>query len=255
MDGFAFQFLRLLFSVRSDSGETSVRLWPVHSTEIGEGAGDWWVSKYLFFSKLAVRRQSFRYRLDPFLFWTGGSPTESRTGGLFGLVDRLGQLVRREPLGGVPGEVTDGPGLKPEDGGRRVLAGLDAGRFGWSSVPPSLQAAGWAGLLFAGAVIWWAASANTFLSRMVRIQDDRGHRVVAEGPYLWIRHPMYAGVIVFILCVPLVLGSCWALVPGVLIGILFVTRTTLEDQTLREELPGYRDYAQRVRYRLIPWVW
>jgi protein-S-isoprenylcysteine O-methyltransferase Ste14 len=139
--------------------------------------------------------------------------------------------------------------------GMLVLAGLDAGRFAWSSVPPSLQAAGWVGLLFAGAVIWWAASANTFLSRMVRIQDDRGHRVVAEGPYRWIRHPMYAGLIVFILCVPLVLGSCWALVPGVLIGILFAIRTALEDQTLREELSGYRDYAQRVRYRLIPWVW
>lgn len=139
--------------------------------------------------------------------------------------------------------------------GMLVLAGLDAGRFRWSSVPPSLQAASWVGLLFAGAVIWWAASANTFLSRMVRIQDDRGHRVVAEGPYRWIRHPMYAGVIVFVLCVPLVLGSCWALVPGALIGILFVTRTALEDQTLREELPGYRDYAQRIRYRLIPWVW
>jgi len=136
-----------------------------------------------------------------------------------------------------------------------IVAGLDAGRFRWAVAPVVLQAIGWVGLLLAGGLIWWAASVNTFLSRWMRIQDDRGQQAVTTGPYRWVRHPMYGGVIIFMLSIPLVLGSIWALVSGILIVILYVIRTALEDRTLQEELPGYREYAERVRYRLIPGIW
>jgi protein-S-isoprenylcysteine O-methyltransferase Ste14 len=90
---------------------------------------------------------------------------------------------------------------------------------------------------------------------MVRIQEDRGHQVVTGGPYRYVRHPMYVGIILLFPCMALFLGSWWALVPASLIAILMVIRTALEDRTLRAELPGYAEYAQRVRYRLLPGVW
>ena len=136
-----------------------------------------------------------------------------------------------------------------------VIAGLDAGRFGWSAMPLAWQVIGLVGLIPAMAMPWWAMSVNTYLSTVVRIQDDRDHRVVTTGPYQYVRHPTYVGTILFGLCTPLLLGSWWALIPGGLIAILFVIRTALEDRTLLNELPGYAYYAQRVRYRLLSGVW
>jgi len=136
-----------------------------------------------------------------------------------------------------------------------VLAGLDAGRFRWSSIPIIGQVAGWIGLVFAGIIIGWTVSVNTFLSRIVRIQEERSHQVIRHGPYRWVRHPMYLGIIIMMVCIPVVLGSGWALIPGGLIGVVYVIRTGLEDRTLHEELPGYREYATQVRYRLLPGVW
>ena len=136
-----------------------------------------------------------------------------------------------------------------------TLAGLDGGRFHWAPLAPVLQAGGWIVLALAGSWIWWTTAVNTFLSRWVRIQGERGQEPVSRGPYARVRHPMYLGVIVFMLCIPLVLGSGWALAPASLIGALFVLRTALEDKTLQAELPGYKEYAARVRYRLLPGVW
>jgi len=90
---------------------------------------------------------------------------------------------------------------------------------------------------------------------MVRIQDERGQVVVTTGPYNYVRHPMYVGTITAMICIPMVLGSFWALIPAIMIDILFVVRTAMEDSTLMEELPGYRGYAARVRYRLLPGIW
>lgn len=136
-----------------------------------------------------------------------------------------------------------------------VVAGLDAGRFGWSAPPAAVRVAGWAGLVASSAWISWVALTNTYLSRLVRIQVDRGHRVVSSGPYRFVRHPMYAGLLVLFVCIPLALGSLWGLIVSALNVALFVLRTALEDRTLQRELDGYAEYVQRVRYRLIPGVW
>lgn len=136
-----------------------------------------------------------------------------------------------------------------------VVASLDGGRWGWSSVPLPLRSTGWVVLALAMLLGWWALSANTFASQTVRIQVDRGHKVVTAGPYRYVRHPMYVGVIFAVIAIPLVLGSWWALAPAGLIVVLFVIRADLEDRTLRRGLPGYNDYADRVPYRLLPGLW
>lgn len=135
-----------------------------------------------------------------------------------------------------------------------VVAGLDV-RLGWSAMPLALHLGGVVLAVPAMIMPLWAMSANAYLSTMVRIQDDRGQQVVTVGPYRYVRHPMYVGTIFFGLCIPLFLGSWWAFVPCGLIIVLFVVRTALEDRTLREELAGYPEYAQRVRYRLLPGIW
>ena len=136
-----------------------------------------------------------------------------------------------------------------------VVAGLDH-RFGWSpQVPVWVKAVGLAALLAGFAFSTWAMLANRFFSAVVRIQSDRGHTVVSEGPYRYVRHPGYTGAVICYLAIPLALGALWALVPAALTIALTVLRTALEDRTLQAGLPGYADYAQRVRYRLLPGVW
>ena len=136
-----------------------------------------------------------------------------------------------------------------------VTAGLDR-RFGWPpELPPWIEIAGMVLLVLATALGTWAMLANRFFSGVVRIQHDRGHTVVSEGPYRWVRHPGYAGGVVGDLAIPLMLGSAWALIPGVLTACLVVLRTALEDRTLQAELPGYAEYSRRTRYRLLPGVW
>ncbi len=136
-----------------------------------------------------------------------------------------------------------------------VVAALDAGRFHWAEMPVFFQVLGVLGIILCGVWLLWVTRTNAYLSRYARIQDDRGQQVVTTGPYRYVRHPMYASIIPFILCVALILGSWWALAPGAIIACLFVIRTGLEDRMLQAELPGYKEYARRVRYRLVPGVW
>ena len=136
-----------------------------------------------------------------------------------------------------------------------IVAPLDAVRFRWSHVPRAVQGLALAGLLVAWCLIVWVFRENAFLSEVVRIQSDRGHAVCTTGPYRAVRHPMYVAIIVTVICIPLLLGSLYALIPAVLIAALFVLRTALEDRTLRAELPGYADYARTVRWRLVPGLW
>jgi protein-S-isoprenylcysteine O-methyltransferase Ste14 len=136
-----------------------------------------------------------------------------------------------------------------------IVPGLDAVRFGWSEVPLIVKVLGFVGYLPAGRFAFWAMKENAYLSDVVRIQKDRGHTVCTTGPYRYVRHPMYAGVMLIMLCLPLSLGSFYAFIPAFMIVVLFILRTSLEDKTLQEELPGYKEYAQKVRYRLLPGVW
>ncbi len=101
----------------------------------------------------------------------------------------------------------------------------------------------------------WAVAENRFFSSVVRIQTERGHVVCDTGPYRLVRHPGYAGNVLALFGIVLALNSVWTLIPAAAASIIAVIRTALEDQTLQEELPGYRDYARRVRYRLLPWVY
>lgn len=136
-----------------------------------------------------------------------------------------------------------------------ILSGLDAGRYFLLPLSPVEQWLGWMLGVLSGALIWWTSSVNTYLSRHVRIQQERGHHAVTRGPYRWIRHPMYASLIIFIFCVPMMLGSGMALIPACLIAVLMVIRTALEDKTLFAELPGYKEYVKIVKYRLLPGIW
>jgi protein-S-isoprenylcysteine O-methyltransferase Ste14 len=136
-----------------------------------------------------------------------------------------------------------------------IVAALDDGRYHWLPVPVWVCMLGYA-LLITGMVgLTWAESVNKFFEPAVRIQTDRGHIVTDNGPYAIVRHPGYVFMCLLIVGMPLSLGSVWALIPAVLLCLLLVVRTIWEDQTLREELVGYEEYAQRVRYRLIPGVW
>jgi protein-S-isoprenylcysteine O-methyltransferase Ste14 len=137
-----------------------------------------------------------------------------------------------------------------------AIAGLDRGRFHWSdTVPLWLQLAALA--VFVGGLAFdlWAIRVNPFFSSAVRIQNERGQRVVSEGPYRWMRHPGYAGAIPILVASGLILCSWLATVLGGLGALWLVWRTVVEDRMLRAELPGYADYARRVRWRLLPGVW
>jgi protein-S-isoprenylcysteine O-methyltransferase Ste14 len=136
-----------------------------------------------------------------------------------------------------------------------IVAGLDT-RNGWSpSLALIFQFAALTAAAGGNLISIWATSVNKFYSRFVRIQKERGHFAISDGPYRFIRHPGYLGQVIFSLASGLALGSLWALIPGGLFAVLLVLRTALEDRTLQEELQGYKAYTRRVRYRLIPYIW
>jgi protein-S-isoprenylcysteine O-methyltransferase Ste14 len=136
-----------------------------------------------------------------------------------------------------------------------IVAGLDY-RYNWSpEFPLWLIVLGFILISLGYAFAAWALAENRFFSSVVRIQTDRGHVVCDSGPYRFVRHPGYAGNIPPLFGIVLALGSVWALIPAAVALIITVIRTVLEDHTLQEELPGYRDYARRVRYRLIPGIY
>jgi protein-S-isoprenylcysteine O-methyltransferase Ste14 len=136
-----------------------------------------------------------------------------------------------------------------------LVAGLDA-RLNWSfsfSLPVKIIALI---TILAGYTLGaYALIENRFFSGVVRIQTDRGHQVVASGPYSWLRHPGYAGALLMYMVTPLFLDSLWTFLPVFFLAIILIVRTYLEDKTLQDELEGYRNYSDQVRYRLFPGVW
>jgi protein-S-isoprenylcysteine O-methyltransferase Ste14 len=137
-----------------------------------------------------------------------------------------------------------------------IIPGFDVVRYGWSEPLPV-----WAemiamfmhvpGFIF----IAWVMQENTFLARVVKIDDERGQQVITTGPYALVRHPMYSAVIVLIFAMPLALGSRYGLIPAAIAAVLLIVRTYLEDRTLYKELPGYPEYSKQTPYRLLPGVW
>ena len=139
---------------------------------------------------------------------------------------------------------------------KHIVAGLDV-RWEWTAqkMPLALQISALVIAALGYALGTWAMASNPFFSLVGRIQEDRGHAVATSGPYQVVRHPAYVGTAVFELATPILLGSLWALIPGGLIALLTVIRTALEDKMLHQGLSGYEEYAQRVRYRLLPGIW
>lgn len=136
-----------------------------------------------------------------------------------------------------------------------TVAALDDGRFHWFPVPWWVCGVGYALLLAGIGIVTWAESVNKFFEVTVRIQTERGHSVIDTGPYAIARHPGYVGGILHAIGIALSLGSFWALIPAGIASIVLMVRTQWEDETLRDELDGYAEYAARVRYKLIPGVW
>jgi len=139
-------------------------------------------------------------------------------------------------------------------GGMGFMA-ADAARWRWSATPPFVQWAGCALLLVTLAFMVWTMRANSFAAPVVKIQKERGQRVVTTGPYAFLRHPLYFGALFYAAATSLVLGSWWGLATVPLLALGFALRIGVEEKALREGLQGYDDYARRVRWRLVPFVW
>jgi len=136
-----------------------------------------------------------------------------------------------------------------------VLMAFDAVRFHWSQMSGWLQVAGAVPLIGSFYLFFLTFRENPYLSPAVRVQAERGHRVICTGPYRYVRHPMYAGVIPFIVGTTLLLGSWYGLLFGLILVAAIVFRAVKEERILRVELPGYDAYMTQVKYRFIPYVW
>lgn len=136
-----------------------------------------------------------------------------------------------------------------------VVIGLDVGRYHWSSLGTWAAVVGTLMFAIGSVLLTWSMLVNTHFETTVRIQTDRGHKVVTTGPYALVRHPGYVGAALWALGAPLIVGSAYGLVPAAVAVLVLVVRTHLEDDTLRAELPGYADYVQKTKYRLLPGLW
>jgi protein-S-isoprenylcysteine O-methyltransferase Ste14 len=202
---------------------------------LGAGRLDWtWAWGYLGISLVSVLiNGTIMLRTSPETVAERGRPTEMKdwdkvVGGLWSLTQFLGL-----PL----------------------VAALDV-RFGWTRGLSAAWHLAGAVVLAAGlGLSGWAMIANAFFSTAVRIQSERGHTVCRTGPYRFVRHPGYVGFNLQSLGIPCLLGSWWALIPGIIAAAFMVIRTSFEDRLLQAELPGYPDYVQEVRYRLVPGIW
>lgn len=134
------------------------------------------------------------------------------------------------------------------------LSGLDV-RYGWTFLPNYCMITGFLIYLFSLIIITRAMLVNRHFEGTVRIQEDRNHRVIDRGPYRYIRHPGNLGMVLSVFALPLIVGTAWALIPAFLAAFLTIVRTVKEDDFLKSSLEGYREYATRVPFRVVPFVW
>lgn len=184
--------------------------------------------------------------------------------GVFTALGFVGMLRAPDP-GLVKERLRPGPGGKdylslvvgmPLVFGHLVVAGLDVGRFRWSdTIPFRLQLVALGCVAASLGWVMWGRGVNRFSSTVVRIQKERGHHLITDGPYKYVRHPQYIGVMVSLPCSALALGSWWSLVLAAAYLPLLIRRTVIEDRFLRENLEGYVGYVEKVRYRLMPGLW
>ena len=139
--------------------------------------------------------------------------------------------------------------------GAFAFMALDAARFKWSAVPSWVQAAGALLLVLSIGFSYRVMRENSFASPVVKVQSERGQRVVTTGPYRYVRHPLYSGSLLFVAGTSLLLGSWWGLLAALGLAALLAIRIGIEEKALRAGLAGYDAYAERVRYRLVPFVW
>jgi len=135
-----------------------------------------------------------------------------------------------------------------------IVMGLDR-RYLASDMPPALQVLGFVLILLSTAIILWVFGENSFAAPVVRLQSERAQHVVSSGPYAYVRHPMYGGTMLFFVGAPLLLGSWWGIAMVPLFFLLMALRMRIEERILFQGLPGYADYAARVRFRLLPQIW
>jgi len=135
-----------------------------------------------------------------------------------------------------------------------LAIGLDIREHG-IRIPWGLQALGLAMLLFSSGLIMWVMGENSFAVPVIKLQPERGHRVISTGPYAVVRHPMYSGTLLFLVGAPLLLGSRWGVATSPLLALLFAGRIVIEERALTAGLPGYANYSAQVRYRLVPGLW
>ncbi len=179
----------------------------------------------------------------------------------------VGMIVFRDKPDLISERIHPGPGMKWWDKVfyafyvplfliQWALACLDGGRYLWSPpFPVWVYVLAYALYALSMWITLWAMMTNKFFSSVVRIQADRGQYVVTGGPYRFVRHPGYVGGFLMFVAIPVCLGSLWALLPLALLLPVMIIRTYLEDKTLQEELPGYKEYTKKTRYRLLPGVW
>jgi protein-S-isoprenylcysteine O-methyltransferase Ste14 len=136
-----------------------------------------------------------------------------------------------------------------------LFAAYDAAHFHWSPVPIWLHAIGAIILFFSFLLFFLTFRENTFLSPLVRVQQDRGQKVISTGPYHYVRHPMYAATLIFVIGTPLLLGAWYGILVGPIVALVLAWRAVLEERTLQRELSGYLEYITQVKYRLVPFVW
>ncbi len=136
-----------------------------------------------------------------------------------------------------------------------LLPGLDVVRFGWSSLPFFTRVIGFLLLIGSDIVLFLVIRENPHLSRAVEVYQDREHQVITTGPYQYIRHPWYLGLLLFFYGTPLALGSVYTLIPAGILNIVLIFRILMEDKAMCNDLPGYREYYEKLKYRVIPYVW
>ena len=137
-----------------------------------------------------------------------------------------------------------------------IIPGFDVWRYGWSEpLPLWMKVIAILVHIPCFVLLGWVMRENTYLSQVVKIDQQRGHRVISSGPYALVRHPMYTIVIILLFAVPVALGSRYALILALFLTVLLIVRTYLEDRTLHAELEGYAEYAKHTRFRLVPGIW